>query len=106
MWNFHILIQLIFKAILVLVQKGVSKNNGWPEPSKFAHFYENLLANCPYRQFFDTATLCDPANAESVRQLSQMDEEEAASFFEATFCGSTTLRRTTSTNVINLFCKT
>jgi hypothetical protein len=94
------LIQLIFKAILVLVQKVVSKNNGWPEPSKFAFFYENMLANCPYRQFFDTTSLCDPANAESVRQLSQMDEEEAASFFEATFCGPTMLRRTASMNVI------
>ena len=78
--------QFIFKSCCVLGQKWVSKNGNWPEPSKYAHVYEGLLANCPYRQFFDTKTLCDPANAEAVRQLSQMeDEEQAKIFFNATF---------------------
>jgi hypothetical protein len=40
--------------------------------------------------FFDTETLCNPANAQSVRELSQMqDEEQAKSFFNATFRSGT-----------------
>jgi hypothetical protein len=84
--------QFIFKSCCVLGQKWVSKNGNWPEPSKYAHVYENLLANCPYRKFFDTATLCDPANAKSVRQLSQLqdeDEKKAKAFFNATFRSGT-----------------
>ncbi len=78
--------QFIFKSCFVVGQRCVSKNRNWPEPSKYAHVYENLLANCPYKQFFDTDTLCNPANAESVWQLSQMeDEDEAKAFFNATF---------------------
>jgi hypothetical protein len=57
---------------VILGQKLVSGNsNGWPELSKFSYFYEKLLGNCPYRQFFDPTSLCDPANAESVQQLSE-----------------------------------
>ncbi len=72
-------------TIVVLAQKVFSKWGGWPEPSKFAHFYENLLANCPYKNFFDTASLCDPANAAQVEALSRMEDDQATSFFEATF---------------------
>ena len=82
--------QFIFKSCCVAGQKCSSKNGNWPEPHKYAHVYEQLLANCPYRQFFDTKTLCDPANAESVRQLSLMeDEEKAKNFFNATFRSGT-----------------
>jgi len=74
-------------TLVVLAQKFFSKRGGWPEPSKFAYFYENLLANCPYKNFFDTASLCDPANAAQVEALSRMEENEATSFFETTFRG-------------------
>jgi len=74
-------------TIVVLLQKCFSKRGGWPEPSKFAYFYENLLANCPYKNFFDTASLCDPVNATCVEALSQMEGEEATTFFETTFRG-------------------
>jgi len=40
-------------TIVVLAKKWFSKRGGWPEPSKFVYFYENLLANCPYKMFFD-----------------------------------------------------
>jgi hypothetical protein len=72
-------------TIVVLAQKWFSKRGGWPEPSKFAHFYENLLANCPYRNFFDTASLCDPANAALVETMCRMEEKDATCFFEITF---------------------
>jgi hypothetical protein len=74
-------------TIVVLIQKCFSTRGGWPEPSKFTDFYENLLANCPYKNFFDTATLCDPANAAQVEALSRMEEKEATSFFDTTFRG-------------------
>jgi hypothetical protein len=80
----------------VLGQRWLSKNKGWPEPSKHAYLYENLLANCPYKMFFDTETLCNPANAESIRHLTQIeDEEQAKTFFNATF--------RSGTNVIRLY---
>ncbi len=75
-------------TIVVLAQKWFSKRGGWPEPSKFAYFYENLLANCPYKDFFYTASFCDPANAAHVETLSKMNEHQATSFFEATFLSS------------------
>jgi hypothetical protein len=88
------LIQFACKTFVVLGQKLVSGNgDGWPEPHKFALFYEKMLGNCPYRQFFDTTSLCDPANAESVRHLSELRDQEAASFFEETFCGPHSQRR-------------
>ena len=100
------LIQFIFKSCIVSGQRWCSKNRGWPEPHKFAYLYENLLANCPYKMFFDTETLCNPANAESVQQLTQMeDDEQAKTFFNATFKSA---RSVAGTNVIKLlvaFCK-
>ena len=95
--------QFIFKSFIVLGQRWCSKNRGWPEPHKFAYLYENLLANCPYKMFFDTETLCNPANAESVRQLTMMeDEKEAKTFFNATFRSG---RSVTGTNAIKtLYC--
>jgi hypothetical protein len=90
MCTFYIFKQFIFKSFFVLGQRCCSKNRGWPEPSKHAYLYENLLRNCPYKMFFDTETLCNPANAQSVRELSQMqDEEQAKSFFNATFRSGT-----------------
>ncbi len=86
------LTQFICKSCCILGQKIVKKNGNWPEPHKYAYLYEGLLANCPYRQFFDTDTLCNPANAESVRQLSQLqdeDEEKAKTFFNRTFRSGT-----------------
>jgi hypothetical protein len=74
-------------TVVVLIQKCFSKRGGWPEPSKFAHFYENLLANCPYKTFFDVASLCDPANAALVETMSRMEEKDATTFFEITFRG-------------------
>ena len=62
-------------TIVVLAQKWFSKRGGWPEPSKFAYFYENLLANCPYKMFFDVASLCNPANAALVETMSRMEEK-------------------------------
>jgi len=32
-----------------VAQKLLTKDRGWPVPSKFAHVYENLLSNCPYQ---------------------------------------------------------
>ena len=32
-----------------MAQKLLTKDRGWPAPSKFAHVYENLLSNCPYQ---------------------------------------------------------
>jgi len=74
-------------TIFVLAQKWFSKRGGWPEPSKFAQFYENLLANCPYKTFFDVASLCDPANAALVETMITMEEKDANTFFEITFRG-------------------
>ena len=74
-------------TLVVLAQKCCSKRGGWPEPSKFAHFYENLLANCPYKTFFDVASLCDPANAALVETMITMEEKDANTFFEITFRG-------------------
>jgi len=53
--------------------------------------------------FFDTETLCNPANAESVQQLTLMeDEKEAKTFFNATFRSG---RSVTGTNAIKtLYC--
>jgi hypothetical protein len=93
--------KLAFKTIILLVQKAVSKNRGWPEPSKFAHLYENLLANCPYKEFFDTASLCDPANADSVRQLTLLEGTAATSFFNATFRSA---RSRSGNNIMKLCC--
>ena len=77
--------QFAGKSLVVLAQKCLSKDGGWPVPSKYAHVYENLLANCPYKHFFDTDTLCNSANAENVSQLSKRDGKDARDFFNATF---------------------
>jgi len=77
--------QFAGESLVVLAQKCLSKDGGWPVPSKYAHVYENLLANCPYKHFFDTDTLCNSANAENVSQLSKRDGKDARDFFNATF---------------------
>jgi hypothetical protein len=94
-------------TLVVLAQKCCSKRGGWPEPSKFTYFYENLLANCPYKHFFDTASLCHPANAAQVEALSRMEENEATSFFETTFRGRQSGRvcQRGAADVYKTFCK-
>jgi hypothetical protein len=96
-------------TVVVLIQKCFSKRGGWPEPSKFAYFYENLLANCPYKTFFDVASLCDPANAALVETMSRMEEKDATTFFEITFRGPRgggppSIQRSTK-DVYKTFCK-
>ena len=95
-------------TIVVLAKKWFSKRGGWPEPSKFAQFYENLLANCPYKTFFDVASLCDPANAALVETMITMGEKDATNFFEITFrgqrSGPPSIQRSTK-DVYKTFCK-
>ena len=57
-------------------------------PSKFAHLYENLLEHCPYRQFFDTESLCHSDNEKNVSKLLEKTGQEAVDYFNATFRGS------------------
>jgi hypothetical protein len=68
-----------------MAQKCLSTDGGWPVPSKYAHVYKNLLANCPYKQFFDIDTLCNSANAENISQLSKREGKDAQDLFNATF---------------------
>jgi hypothetical protein len=72
-----------------LAQKVFTKDNGWLVPSKFAQLYENLLSNCPYKQFFDTESLCHSDNEKNVSKLLEKQGQEAINFFNARFCGST-----------------
>jgi hypothetical protein len=47
--------------------------------------YENLMANCPYKHFFDTHSLCQSANAKNVSELSKREGKDTQDFFNATF---------------------
>jgi hypothetical protein len=58
------------------------------------------LANCPYAPFFDTATLCNPENEETIRQLSQKRGKETINFFNTTFRSA---KSVLETNVQKLF---
>jgi len=95
-------------TIVVLAKKWFSKRGGWPEPSKFVYFYENLLANCPYKMFFDVDALCNPANAALVETMSRMKEKDATNFFEITFrgqrSGPPSIQRSAK-DVYKTFCK-
>jgi hypothetical protein len=95
-------------SFIVMAQKWFSKRGGWPEPSKFAYFYENLLANCPYRNFFDVASLCDPANAALVETMSRMEDKDASIFYDITFRGQRggppSIQKSTK-DVYKTFCK-
>jgi hypothetical protein len=73
---------------VVLAQQCFTKDKGWPVPSKFAHLYENLLEHCPYRQFFDTESLCHSDNEKNVSKLLEKTGQEAVDYFNATFRGS------------------
>ena len=80
-------IQYAGKSIVVMIQKGFTKDRGWPVPSKYAYLYENLLGHCPYEAFFDTDTLCHKDNATNVSKLGELQGEKATDFFNVTFRG-------------------
>jgi hypothetical protein len=55
--------------------------------------------------FFDTETVCNPANAESVRQLTQMEDEDTAkTFFNDTFRSGRGIAVTKAIKVFIAFC--
>jgi hypothetical protein len=67
--------------------------------------YENLLANCPYKQFFDIDSLCQSANAENVSQLASLarqEDKKAEEFFNLTFRNGNSR---SGTNTIKTSCR-
>jgi hypothetical protein len=70
-----------------MAQQLFTKDREWPVPSKFAYIYENLLGHCPYQAFFDTESLCHKDNETNVSKLGELQGQNAAQFFNATFRG-------------------